>query len=51
MDNYRGDGRRELEMARREKNLGRKIDLVIDGALLMMRELAHLFGNIGKGEG
>lgn len=50
MDNYRGDGRRELERARAERNLGRKIDLVIDGVLLMMRELTHLLRQIGKGE-
>lgn len=47
MAHYRGDGERILEEAIREKEPGRKLDLIINALLLHFRELEHVLRSLG----
>lgn len=47
MAHYRGDGERFLEEAIREKEPGRKLDLIINALLLHFRELEHVLRSLG----
>ena len=47
MAHYRGDGGKTLDQAVREKNLGRKVELIIDALILQNRELEHTLGHLG----
>lgn len=47
MAHWRGDGERLLGDAVREKNLARKVELLIEANLLLYRELAYVFAALG----
>lgn len=47
MAHYRGDGGKTLDEAVREKNLSRKVELILDALVLQERELNHVFAHLG----
>lgn len=47
MAHFRGDGGRKLEEAVREKDLGRKVELLEDALVLHLAELERVLGHLG----
>ena len=47
MAHYRGDGEKTLSAAIREKELGRKVEMLIEALLLHFRELQHVMEHLG----
>lgn len=47
MAHWRGDGERALGEAVRERNLERKVELLIEANLLLYRELEFVMSNLG----
>lgn len=47
MAHWRGDGERLLGEAARERDLSRKVEMLIDANLLLYRELEFVLQNLG----
>lgn len=47
MSIWRGDGRQRLGEAIREKDLSRKVQLLVEANLLLYQELEWIFANLG----